>query len=99
MKPTSLASGNAAFRASKFPQLRASVVSAAAGYGEQVANFTQRERVVVVSFSVAVAVGGAIFGYVAGGLGEALFISIIAGTSAFIGAYLPATSMARARNR
>jgi hypothetical protein len=64
-----------------------------------VANFTRRERVVVISLPVAVAVGGAIFGYLAGGVGEALFISIICGTGAFLGAYLPARSMAKARQR
>ena len=70
---------------------------AAALYGETVANLTRRERVVILSFTALVAIGGGIFGLVAGGIGEALFISLLGGTGAFLGAYLPVRSMAKAR--
>jgi hypothetical protein len=63
------------------------------------ADLTRPERVVIISLTTAVIVGGAIFGFVAGGIGEALFISILCGTGAFFGAFLPARSMAKSRQR
>jgi len=63
------------------------------------ADLTRPERVVIISLTTAVIVGGAIFGFVAGGIGEALFISILCGTGAFLGAFLPARSMAKSRQR
>lgn len=63
------------------------------------ADLTRRERFVIISLTTAVIVGGAIFGFVAGGIGEALFISILCGTGAFLGAFLPARSMAKSRHR
>jgi hypothetical protein len=64
-----------------------------------VADLTPRERFVVVSVTAAVAVGGLVFGFASGGVGEALFIGIVCGVGAFLGAYLPARSMAKARQR
>jgi hypothetical protein len=64
-----------------------------------VADLTRRERVVIISLTTAVIVCGAIFGFVAGGVGEALFISILCGTGAFLGAFLPARSMTKSRQR
>jgi hypothetical protein len=64
------------------------------------ADLTRRERVVIISLTTAFIVGGAIFGFVAGGIGEWLFISILlCGTGAFLGASLPARSMAKSRQR
>jgi hypothetical protein len=62
-----------------------------------VATFTRRERIVVVSFTALVVVGGAVFGFIAGGFGEALFIAVFGGTGAFLGAYLPVRSVAKSR--
>jgi hypothetical protein len=50
-----------------------------------------------VSFTALVVVGGAVFGFIAGGFGEALFIAVFGGTGAFLGAYLPVRSVAKSR--
>jgi hypothetical protein len=55
------------------------------------------ERIVIFAFITIVMVAGAIFGYFAGGMGEPLFIAGLCGIGAFLGAYLPARSMAKFR--